>query len=121
MDIRQFGKTAVFGVCVAALAMTGACGKKDEAGTAPAPATNRAANTATTNTAAAPSAADNNIKAKAMQNLDGKGVTGVTVTVNGGVLTASGTVPAAKWTDAMQALNEAGATRVDNSKLVKGS
>jgi hypothetical protein len=124
MNVRTFGRTAALGACMIALAAAGACGKKDNDNhNAATTTTNRAVNTTTTNTSttSTASADDANIRAKATQNLEKKGITGVTVTVNNGELTASGTVPSAKWTDAMQALNEAGAKRVDNSKLVKGS
>jgi hypothetical protein len=57
---------------------------------------------------------DTAIKNKAEANLAKAGVTGVTVTVEGGVVTLKGDVPKAKLQDAVKAANEAGAKRVMN-------
>lgn len=54
------------------------------------------------------------IKNKTEANLTKAGVSGVTVEVSGGVVTLKGDVPGAKFQDAVQAANEAGAKRVMN-------
>lgn len=64
--------------------------------------------------AVASSSDDAAIKNKTEANLTKAGVTGVTVEVSGGVVTLKGDVPGAKFQDAVQAANEAGAKRVMN-------
>lgn len=62
---------------------------------------------------------DSEVRSKIEANLKAKGITGVVVDVKGGVATLTGTVPDAKYVEAIQAANEAKPGKVDN-KLVKG-
>lgn len=62
---------------------------------------------------------DSEVKSKIEANLKAKNITGVVVDVKGGVATLTGTVPDAKYAEAIQAANEAKPGKVDN-KLVKG-
>jgi osmotically-inducible protein OsmY len=122
MKIRHAGG----GALVLALALgAAACGKGDNANnTNAARNTNTNANTATAATPAAtatPASAseDTAIKNKTEAALAKAGVTGVTVTVEGGAVTLKGDVPKAKWQDAMKAANESGAKRVMNQMTDK--
>lgn len=65
------------------------------------------------------SGSDAEVKSKIEANLKAKNITGVTVSVTGGVATLTGTVPDAKFADAVMAANEAKPGKVEN-KLVKG-
>ena len=95
-----------------------ACGDRDNANN-----TNAARNTNTT-TAATPvatptptpvsTAEDTAIKNKTEAALSKAGISGVTVEVEGGVVTLKGDVPSAKFQDAVKAANESGAKRVMN-------
>ncbi|HEX8559544.1 MAG TPA: BON domain-containing protein [Pyrinomonadaceae bacterium] len=99
-----------------------ACGGKDDNANNTGAARNANANTNTATGAATPSATpspataseDTAVKNKTEAALSKAGVTGVTVEVEGGVVTLKGDVPKAKWQDAMKAANESGAKRVMN-------
>lgn len=62
---------------------------------------------------------DATVKGKIESNLKAKNITGVTVDVKDGVATLTGTVPSAKFAEAVQAANDAAPGKVEN-KLVKG-
>jgi len=66
-----------------------------------------------------PAPADPMLKGKLDENLKKAGCTGVTVEVNAGTVTASGTVPDAKYAECIKILNESGLGKLDN-KIVKG-
>ncbi len=119
MRIRSAGGA----VCALALALAlgaAACGGKGEnANNANAAANSnsnaRAAATATpASSPTPPGSEDTAIKNKTEAALTKAGVSGVTVMVEGGVVTLKGEVPKAKWQDAMKAANESGAKRVMN-------
>lgn len=127
MNIGPLGRKALFGLCFVALA-TGAACKSDEAtnsNTGVVVNTNRMATPTTmpaanTNTMSSTmSAEDTTIKNKAEAALSKAGITGVTVMVKNGEVTATGDVAAAKYTDAVKALNEAGAKKVTNNLVKK--
>jgi osmotically-inducible protein OsmY len=119
-------RTAAGGAAVLTLALAlgaAACGGKDDNANNTNATRNANANTNTnTTTASTPAATatpvssseDTAIKNKTEANLAKAGVTGVTVTVDGGVVTLKGDVPAAKFMDARKAADEAGAKRVMN-------
>ncbi len=96
------------------------CGDKDK-GEGGANNANAAHNT-NTKAAATPSATptpvtaseDTGIKNKTEAALSKAGISGVTVEVDQGVVTLKGSLPKAKWQDAMKAANESGAKRVMN-------
>ena len=119
MNIRYPRRT----LSVAALALfvalgAAACGGKDD--NANNTNAGRNTNTAATPTPAAatptPVAAseDNALKNTVEANLTKAGVSGVTVEVKDGVVTLKGSVPTAKFTDAVKAANDAKPKRVDN-------
>lgn len=114
-------RSATGAALVLALALgASACGGKDDnANNSNASNANTRANTnSNSNATVTPSpvstSEDTAIKNKAEANLSKAGVTGVTVTVEGGVVTLKGDVPKAKLQDAVKAANEAGAKRVMN-------
>lgn len=112
------------GLSVAALALlvalfAAACGGKDDN----ASNTNAGRNTnaaAATPTPATPTptpvsaSEDNALKNTVEANLTKAGVTGVTVEVKEGVVTLKGSVPTAKYMDAVKAANDAKPKKVDN-------
>ncbi|HEV7890312.1 MAG TPA: BON domain-containing protein [Pyrinomonadaceae bacterium] len=120
MNIRYQRRT----LSVAALALfvalcAAACGGKDD--NANNTNTGRNTNTATATptpvmTTPTPVAAseDNALKNTVEANLTKAGVTGVTVEVKDGVVTLKGSVPAAKFADAVKAANDAKPKKVDN-------
>jgi osmotically-inducible protein OsmY len=117
MKIRSAGGT----LCALAMALalgSAACGgKKDDNANNANAAHNANANahaTATATPTPVSASEDTSIKNKTEAALTKAGVTGVTVTVEGGVVTLKGDVPKAKWQDAMKAANESGAKRVMN-------
>ncbi len=119
MKIRYAGR----GLPAAALSLfvalgAAACGGKDD--NANNTNTGRNANMATPTPMATatptPVAAseDNALKNTVEANLTKAGVTGVTVEVKDGVVTLKGSVPSAKFTDAVKAANDAKPKKVDN-------
>lgn len=112
------------GLSVAALALfvalsAAACGGKDDnaSNTNAVRNTNAAAPTPTpVMTTPTPVAAseDNALKNTVEANLTKAGVTGVTVEVKEGVVTLKGSVPTAKFQDAVKAANDAKPKKVDN-------
>ena len=66
-----------------------------------------------------PPPADPMLQGKVEENLKKAGCTGATVTVAGGTVTLSGTVPDAKYAECVKVVSESGAGKLDN-KLVKG-
>jgi len=66
-----------------------------------------------------PAPPDPMLKGKLDEALRKAGCTGVTIVVNQGVVTATGTVPDAKYGQCVQIINESGLGKLDN-KLVKG-
>ena len=125
MKIRSAAGAASAAALTLALALgTAACGDKDNANNSNAANANRNAN-ANAITVATPSptpvstSEDTAIKNKTEANLAKAGVTGVTVTVDGGVVTLKGDVAKAKLQDAVKAANEAGAKRVMNQLNAK--
>ena len=63
---------------------------------------------------ATPAAAEPALRGIVEENLKKAGCTGASVTVDGGTVTLSGTVPADKFATCVQIANQAGATRVVN-------
>jgi hypothetical protein len=115
-------------VSAAALTLTlalgaAACGGRgDNANNTNASNANVNANTVTVATATptpVTASEDTAIKNKTEANLAKAGVTGVTVTVDAGVVTLKGDVAKAKLQDAVKAANEAGAKRVMNQLNAK--
>jgi hyperosmotically inducible periplasmic protein len=128
MNIKSAAGGASAAALVLALALgASACGGKDDnANNSNASNANARANTnanAVTTATATPSpvstSEDTAIKNKAEAALSKAGVTGVTVTVEDGVVTLKGDVPKAKLQDAVKAANEAGAKRVMNQLNTK--
>ncbi len=122
MKIRSAGG----GLCALALALalgSAACGdKKDENANNTNAARNANATTSATATATptpVSASEDTAIKNKTEAALTKAGVTGVTVMVEGGVVTLKGEVPKAKLQDAVKAANESGAKRVMNQLTTK--
>ena len=70
--------------------------------------------------AATPAANDQALTGKIDENLKKAGCTGATVSVVGGKVTVSGTVPNAKYAECIQVIQQSGITGIDN-KLQKGS
>jgi osmotically-inducible protein OsmY len=62
----------------------------------------------------APPPLDPALSGKVEENLKKAGCTGATVEVMNGRITITGTVPAAKYTECIQVVNESGATGFDN-------
>jgi osmotically-inducible protein OsmY len=130
MNIKSAAGGASAAALVLALALgASACGGKDDnANNSNASNANTRANTnsnsnATVTATATPSpvstSEDTAIKNKAEAALSKAGVSGVTVSVEGGVVTLKGDVPKAKLQDAVKAANEAGAKRVMNQLNTK--
>lgn len=69
---------------------------------------------------ATPAAADPALKGKLDEVMKKMGVTGLTIEVVNGKATVKGTVPAAKYVQVVQAINEAGITSWENG-LTKGN
>ena len=121
MRIRSAGG----GLCALTLALAlgaAACGGKGDNSNNTNTAANsnanaRAAATATPTPVTA--SEDTAVKNKTEAALTKAGLSGVTVTVEGGVVTLKGEVPKAKWQDAMKAANESGAKRVMNQMTDK--
>ncbi|MEJ7623268.1 MAG: BON domain-containing protein [Pyrinomonadaceae bacterium] len=67
----------------------------------------------------APAPADPMLKGKVDESLKKAGCTGVTLAVADGTVTATGTVPDAKYTECIQIINQSGLGKLDN-KIVKG-
>lgn len=115
-------RSAAGGVSAAALALTvalgaAACGGKDDNANNTNASRNANANATAAATATptpATASEDTAIKNRTEAALSKAGVTGVSVEVEGGVVTLKGDVPKAKWQDAMKAANESGAKRVMN-------
>lgn len=119
MKIRYAGR----GLTAAALSLfvalgAAACGGKDDNSnnTNTARNTNMATPTPMATATPTPVAAseDNALKNTVEANLTKAGVTGVTVEVKDGVVTLKGSVPSAKFTDAVKAANDAKPKKVDN-------
>ena len=113
MKIRSAGGV----LCALALALgSAACGgnKNENANNTNASYNANAGATATPTATPVAASEDTAIKNRTEAALSKAGVTGVTVTVEGGVVTLKGDVPKAKWQDAMKAANESGANRVMN-------
>ena len=125
MKIRSAAGAASAAALTLALALgAAACGDKDNANNSNAANANRTANAnAVTVATPAPTpvstSEDTAIKNKTEANLAKAGVTGVTVTVDAGVVTLKGDVAKAKLQDAVKAANEAGAKRVMNQLNAK--
>lgn len=112
------------GLSVAALALlvalsAAACGGKDDNASNTNAVRNTNVATATPTpvmTTPTPVAAseDNALKNTVEANLTKAGVTGVTVEVKDGVVTLKGSVPTAKFQDAVKAANDAKPKKVDN-------
>lgn len=66
-----------------------------------------------------PPPADPMLKGKVEENLKKAGCTGVTIEVKDGTVTASGTVPDAKYVECVQIIQQSGLGKMDN-KIVKG-
>ncbi|MBC7899091.1 MAG: BON domain-containing protein [Saprospiraceae bacterium] len=66
-----------------------------------------------------PAPADPMLKGKLDENLKKAGCTGVTIAVTAGTVTATGTVPDAKYVECIQIINQSGLGKLDN-KLVRG-
>ena len=66
-----------------------------------------------------PAPADPMLKGKVEENLKKAGCTGVTIEVKDGTVTASGTVPDAKYVECVQIIQQSGLGKMDN-KIVKG-
>lgn len=123
MRIRSAARSVSAAALVLLVALGGAaCGGKDDNAnntnaTRNANAnTNTATTTATATATPSPAAAsgDTAIKNKTEAALTKAGVSGVTVEVREGVVTLKGTLPKAKWQDAVKAAHESGAKRVMN-------
>lgn len=69
---------------------------------------------------ATPAATDPALTGKLNEAMKKAGVTGLTVEVNNGKATVKGTVPAAKYTEVIKAINESGITGFDN-QITKGN
>ncbi len=70
--------------------------------------------------AATPAAADPALTGKITENLKKAGCTGTTVTVLNGVVTVTGEVPAAKYAECIQVIQQSGITGIKN-ELKKGA
>ena len=121
MKIRHAGRGAKASAALALFVALGAAacgGKDDNANNSNAGRNANAVATATpmhTATATPVSASeDNALKNTVEANLTKAGVTGVTVEVKEGVVTLKGSVPTAKFQDAVKAAQEANPQRVDN-------
>ena len=66
-----------------------------------------------------PAPADPMLKGKVEENLKKAGCTGVTIEVKDGTVTASGTVPDAKYVECVQIIQQSGLGKMEN-KIVKG-
>ena len=66
-----------------------------------------------------PAPADPRLKGKVEENLKKAGCTGVTIEVKDGTVTASGTVPDAKYAECVQIIQQSGLGKMEN-KIVKG-
>jgi len=122
MKIRSAaGSTSAAALTLALALGAAACGDKGNANNSNAAGNANAVPTATATATPTPvsTSEDTAIKNKAEANLAKAGVTGVTVTVEGGVVTLKGDVPKAKLQDAVKAANEAGAKRVMNQLNAK--
>jgi osmotically-inducible protein OsmY len=69
---------------------------------------------------ATPAANDQALTGKIDENLKKAGCTGATVSVVGGKVTVTGTVPSAKYAECIQVIQQSGITGIDN-QLKKGS
>ena len=69
---------------------------------------------------ATPAAPDPALTGKINENLKKAGCTGANVTVSGGTVTVTGTVPSAKYAECIQVINQAGITGIVNN-LQRGS
>ena len=120
MKIRHAGRGATAAAALALVCALGAsaCGGKDDNAnnTNVGRNTNVATATPTATATHTPVAAseDNALKNTVEANLTKAGVTGVTVEVKDGVVTLKGSVPTAKFQDAVKAANDAKPKRVDN-------
>lgn len=120
MKIRYTGRGATAAAALSLFVALGAaaCGGKDDNAnnTNASRNTNVATATPTPTPTPTPVAAseDNALKNTVEANLTKAGVTGVTVEVKDGVVTLKGSVPTAKFTDAVKAANDAKPKKVDN-------
>jgi osmotically-inducible protein OsmY len=119
MRIQSAGRGAAAALALFVALGAAACGGKDDnannsnAGrNANAVATATPAPTATATPVAA--SEDNALKNTVEANLTKAGVTGVTVEVKEGVVTLKGSVPTAKFQDAVKAAQDAKPKKVDN-------
>ena len=69
---------------------------------------------------ATPAAPDQALTGKITENLKDAGCTGATVSVSGGTVTVSGTVPSAKYAQCIQVIQQSGITGIQNN-LQRGS
>ena len=69
---------------------------------------------------ATPAAADPALTGKITENLKNAGCTGANVTVSGGTVTVTGTVPSAKYAQCIQVIQQSGITGIQNN-LQRGS
>ena len=69
---------------------------------------------------ATPAAADPALTGKITENLKNAGCTGANVTVSGGTVTVTGTVPSAKYAECIQVIQQSGITGIVNN-LQRGS
>ena len=115
MKIRSAAASLTTAALVFVFALGAAgCGRKDDNANNSNAAHNANAHANANATSTTSASEDTAIKNKIEANLSKAGVTGVTVEVSGGVATLKGDVPTAKFQDAVQAANEAGAKRVMN-------
>jgi hyperosmotically inducible protein len=117
MNIRYAGRGAAAALALFVALGAAACGGKDDnANNSNAGRNANAVATATPMPTATPVSAteDNALKNKVEANLTKASITGVTVEVKEGVVTLKGSVPTAKFQDAVKAAQEANPKKVDN-------
>jgi hyperosmotically inducible periplasmic protein len=68
----------------------------------------------------APAPADPMLNGKLDESLKKAGCTGVNIEVKDGHVTATGTVPEAKYGECIQIINQSGLGKFDNNQIVKG-
>ena len=119
MRIKSAGRGAAAALALFAALGAAACGGKDDnANNYNAGRNANAVATATATATATPTpvsaSEDNALKNTVEANLTKAGVTGVTVEVKEGVVTLKGSVPTAKFQDAVKAAQDAKPKKVDN-------
>ena len=118
MNIRYAGRGAAAALALFVALGAAACGGKDDnannANNSNAGRNANAVATATATPTPVSASEDNALKNKVEANLTKAGITGVTVEVKEGVVTLKGSVPTAKFQDAVKAAQEANPKKVDN-------